>query len=200
MQILEFLNGGSEPFSFGTIFSGLVGISMLARGIKGFFLHKEDRPLPTSFTCFIWLLIGVPILIMLWTILLAIINISEFWPFLLSIFPIVVGIMAINSVYEEKSDTFSLLRCYVMIYTIGIAMNLLNLILEPTIKDGIMLIIQLCIAAGSMLYLYRSKGVAEALPIENRTESKIGKWATISYAVILGLFTILLLAITFISA
>ena len=115
LTIIDLVNGTGEPFKFSSILSGIVGISMLGRGIKGILIHREDRPLPKSFAFYIWLIIGFTVLISLWALMMALMDFNESWPYILSIFPISIGIMAINSVYEGRGDAFHLIRCYITV-------------------------------------------------------------------------------------
>ena len=112
VQIIELIDGADEPFEFRSIVTVLIGMVLVARGINGISLYKEDRPLPKSFSLFIWLLLGLPILYSLWTIFFAVFDIKESWPHLLGILPTIVAVMAISSVYEGRDDAFDLIKYY----------------------------------------------------------------------------------------
>lgn len=194
LKILQLINGTSEPFEFSSFVSVLIGIVLLGRGVNGILLHREDRPLPKSFTAYIWFVIGVPVLISFWSVFLALINIKEFWTYLPSIFPIAIGLMAISSVYEGRNDAYYLIKNYVTIYAVGIAVNILNIIVEPTHTQAIGLILKLFIASIAVSYLLKSKTVAIVLPENTRSTSKIGKWLTIICIGIISLSVLLISA------
>lgn len=190
LKILELINGPSEPFEFSSIVSCLVGMVLVGRGINGILLHSEDRPLPKSFSCYIWLVIGVPILISLWGIFLGLVDLKEFWPYLFSVFPVIVGLMAIGSVYEGRSDAYYLIKCYVIIYVTSMATNILTMIIEPTPANGIGLAIKLLIASVALSYLYKSKTVEIVFPISERSTSKVGRWITTICIGVISAFTL----------
>lgn len=194
LKIMALINGTSDPFEFSSIVSGLIGMVLVARGVNGILLHREDRPLPKSFAAYIWLVIGVPVLISFWAVFLALVDIKEFWPHLLSIFPIAIGLMAISSVYEGRGDAYYLIKSYVTIYAVGIAVNILNLIIEPTNGQIIGLVLKLCIATIAISYLLKSDTVSAVLPETTRSTSKIGKWLTIVCIGIMSLSVITILA------
>ena len=191
LKILELLNGSSEPLKLSSIFSGLIGVVLIGRGINGILLYREDRPLPKSFSFYVWLIIGLPVLVSLWTIMLAVIDIASFWPYLLSIFPVGMGIMAITSVYEGKGDAFYLIKCFVIMYALGIPLALVELLPGPTIPSIISTTFRVAVTCFSLLFLYKAKAISVALPESERNETKIGKWITIVYAGLMFLFTIL---------
>lgn len=194
LKILELINGASEPFEFSSFVSLLIGMVLVARGVNGVLLLREDRPMPKSFAAYIWFVIGVPVLISFWAVFMALMDFKELWPYLLSIFPITIGLMAISSVYEGRDDAYYLIKNYVTIYAAGLAVNILNIIIEPTHTQAIGLILKLFIVTIAISYLLKSKTVAIVLPESTRNISKIGKWLTI---ICIGIISI---SVLFISA
>lgn len=193
VQIIELINGADEPFEFRSIVTVLIGMVLVARGINGISLYKEDRPLPKSFSLFIWLLLGLPILYSLWTIFFAVFDIKESWPHLLGILPTIVAVMAISSVYEGRDDAFDLIKYYIIIYATGTIMYLFTFIFEPTLGNGLGLAFRLSVVSIALWYIYRSQTVKVVLPELSRSTSKTGKWLTFVSVGVISLFLILVI-------
>ena len=189
MMAINALNGTStEGFSIGRILTGIVGISMLYRAIKGFQEIRADNPMPTSMVWFIWIIIALPTALSLWGILVAIFNISEYWTSLLNVIPFIIGVMAIAHVYENKTDAFYLIKAVLIIQAIGVLSLLLNAIDSPTLLNKVLFVFKFLLVAIGFQYLYFSKDIKAALPVETRTKSKLGKWLFIICIVIYAVF------------
>ena len=174
----------SEGFSIGRLLTGIVGISMLYRGISGFQANRVNNPMPKSLVWFIWIVIGVPTALSLWGIILAILNFSDYWSYLINVIPVVIGILAIASAYENKTDAFHLIKVLLIIQAIGVVSLLLNLIDSATPLNIGLFVFKFVLVVVGFLYLYLSKDISAIMPPESRTKSKLGKWLLIICVVI----------------
>lgn len=140
--------------------------------------------MPTSLVWFVWIIIALPTALSLWGILLAIFNISEYWSYLLNVIPVIIGVMAIAHVYENKTDAFYLIKAVLIIQAIGVLSLLLNVIDSATLLNKALFVFKFLLVAIGFQYLYFSKDIKTALPVETRTKSKLGKWLLIICIVI----------------
>lgn len=178
------------------IIVGLFSCILALRGLKGIRLTKAYPYLP-SFRVFLWLFVGLPMAFMFFRAILALFLGRSSAPLLLEIMPITLAYAALYSVYKNKTSSFSILKYSLlgnMVESVG--MTVLLLVLQPFEfatsigAFGVLAVFILWPAIG-LLYLFKAKGAAVAMPIESRTPSKAGKY--------LFYIHIVVCAITFVS-
>jgi len=176
-------HNGTSTIIFGIIdlvLTGIVGISIIYRAIK---CLQEVNPMPILFVWFVWIIVALPTVLSLWGILFAIFNISNYWVYFFNVIPVIIGVMAIAHVYENKTDAFYLIKVFLFIQAFGVLFLLIDAIDSATLLNWALFVFKFVLVTIGFLYIYFSKGIKAALPVETRTKSRLVKWLLIIIAV-----------------